>query len=77
MVINGKAHPIHDENMQWFKSIEDINNHFKLKQSREISLQVDNAATLNRNDSFIFMKFVRLSAGGSHEHGTCCAYRVD
>jgi len=31
--------------MQWFKSIEDINNHLKLKQGKGISLQVDNTAT--------------------------------
>jgi len=45
VVMNDEAHHIHDENMQWFKSIEDINNHLKLKQGKGISLQVDNTAT--------------------------------
>jgi len=58
MVMNDEAHHIHDENMQWFKSIEDINNHLKLKQGKEISLQVDNTATPKNNKGTIFAQTV-------------------
>jgi type III restriction enzyme len=44
--------------MQWFKSIEDINNHLKLKQRKGISLQVDNTATPKHNDGAIFVQTV-------------------
>lgn len=58
VVMNDEAHHIHDENMQWFKSIEDINNHLKLKQGKGISLQVDNTATPKHNDGDIFVQTV-------------------
>ncbi|MCD6153235.1 MAG: DEAD/DEAH box helicase family protein [Syntrophobacterales bacterium] len=58
VVMNDEAHHIHDENMQWFKSIEDINNHLKLKQGKGISLQVDNTATPKHNDGAIFVQTV-------------------
>jgi len=58
VVMNDEAHHIHDENMQWFKSIEDINNHLKLKQGKGISLQVDNTATPKHKDGAIFVQTV-------------------
>jgi type III restriction enzyme len=58
VVMNDEAHHIHDENMQWFKSIEDINNHLKLKQGKGISLQVDNTATPKHNNGAIFVQTV-------------------
>ena len=58
IVMNDEAHHIHDENMQWFKSIEDINNHLKLKQGKGISLQVDSTATPKRNDGSIFVQTI-------------------
>ncbi len=58
VVMNDEAHHIHDENMQWFKSIEDINNHLKLKQGKGISLQVDNTATSKHNNGAIFVQTV-------------------
>jgi type III restriction enzyme len=58
VVMNDEAHHIHDENMQWFKSIEDINNHLKLKQGKGISLQVDNTATPKHNDGAMFVQTV-------------------
>jgi len=58
VVMNDEAHHIHDENMQWFKSIEDINNHLKLKQGKGISLQVDNTATPKHNKGAIFVQTV-------------------
>lgn len=58
VVMNDEAHHIHDPEMQWFKSIEDINNHLKLKQGWGISLQVDNTATPKHNDGSIFVQTV-------------------
>ncbi|MBU4485146.1 DEAD/DEAH box helicase family protein, partial [bacterium] len=58
VVMNDEAHHIHDENMQWFKSIEDINNHLKLKQGKGISLQVDNTATPKHSKGTIFVQTV-------------------
>ncbi len=58
VVINDEAHHIHDENMQWFKSIEDINNHLKLKQGKGISLQLDNTATPRHNNGAIFVQTI-------------------
>jgi len=58
VVMNDEAHHIHDENMQWFKNIEDINNHLKLKQGRGISLQIDNTATPKHNNGAIFVQTV-------------------
>jgi type III restriction enzyme len=56
--MNDEAHHIHDENMQWFKSIEDINNHLILKQGKGISLQIDNTATPKHNNGAIFVQTV-------------------
>jgi len=58
VVMNDEAHHIHDENMQWFKSIEDINNQMKLKQDKGISLQIDNTATPKHNNGAIFVQTV-------------------
>jgi len=54
VVINDEAHHIHDPKMQWFKSIQDINNQLKLKQNKTISIQLDFTATPKRSDGSIF-----------------------
>lgn len=58
VIINDEAHHIHDENMAWFKNIEDINNTLKLKFGNGISLQVDMTATPRHNNGAIFVQTV-------------------
>lgn len=58
VVMNDEAHHIHDENMEWFKSIADINNHLKLKQGNGISLQIDNTATPKHDNGAIFVQTI-------------------
>jgi len=58
VIIDDEAHHIHDENLQWFKSIEDINNHLKLKQGNGISLQIDDTATPKHSNGAIFVQTV-------------------
>jgi type III restriction enzyme len=57
MVLNDEAHHIHDPNMAWFKSIEDIHNRLKQKDSA-LSLQVDVTATPKHNNGAIFVQTV-------------------
>ncbi len=56
-VLNDEAHHIHDPNMAWFKSIEDIHNRLKQKGSA-LSLQVDVTATPKHNNGAIFVQTV-------------------
>ncbi|MBD3328703.1 type III restriction endonuclease subunit R [Candidatus Peregrinibacteria bacterium] len=58
VVMNDEAHHIHDETMQWFKSIEDINNTLQLKQGNGISLQIDNTATPKHTNGAIFVQTI-------------------
>jgi type III restriction enzyme len=44
VVLNDEAHHIHDSALAWFKSIEDISNKLKLKNSKGLSLQADYSA---------------------------------
>lgn len=57
VVLNDEAHHIHDPDLAWFKSIQDINNRLKMKGS-EISLQVDTTATPRHNNGAIFVQTV-------------------
>ena len=57
MVLNDEAHHIHDPNMAWFKSIEDIHNRLKQKESA-LSLQIDVTATPKHNNGAIFVQTV-------------------
>jgi len=57
IVLNDEAHHIHDPNMAWFKSIEDIHNRLKQKGSA-LALQVDVTATPKHNNGAIFVQTV-------------------
>ena len=57
IVLNDEAHHIHDPRMAWFKSIEDIHNRLKQKESA-LSLQVDVTATPKHNNGSIFVQTV-------------------
>ncbi|MCP4603315.1 MAG: DEAD/DEAH box helicase family protein [Proteobacteria bacterium] len=57
MVLNDEAHHIHDPRMAWFKSIEDIHNRLKQKETA-LSLQVDVTATPKHNNGAIFVQTV-------------------
>jgi type III restriction enzyme len=57
MILNDEAHHIHDPRMAWFKSIEDINNRLKLKDSA-LSLQIDTTATPKHSNGAIFVQTV-------------------
>jgi type III restriction enzyme len=56
-VLNDEAHHIHDPRMAWFKSIEDIHNRLKQKDSF-LSLQVDVTATPRHNNGAIFVQTI-------------------
>ena len=56
-ILNDEAHHIHDENLAWFKSIEDIHNRLKLKGS-ELAIQVDVTATPRHNNGAIFVQTI-------------------
>ncbi len=57
VVLNDEAHHIHDAKLAWFKSIEDIHNRLKQKDS-VLSLQVDVTATPKHNNGAIFVQTV-------------------
>lgn len=57
MVLNDEAHHIHDAQLAWFKSIEDIHNRLVQKGSG-LSLQVDVTATPKHNNGAIFVQTV-------------------
>ena len=57
MVLNDEAHHIHDSQMAWFKSIEDIHNRL-LQRGGGLSLQVDVTATPKHNNGAIFVQTV-------------------
>jgi len=58
VVLNDEAHHIHNEDLAWFKNIEDINNKMKLKYGRDISLQVDFTATPRHDNGAIFVQTI-------------------
>ena len=57
MVINDEAHHIHDPQMAWFKSIEDIHNKL-LQKGKKLALQIDFTATPKNNRGEIFVQTV-------------------
>ncbi len=57
MILNDEAHHIHDPRMAWFRSIEDIHNRLRLKDSA-LSLQIDTTATPKHNNGAIFVQTV-------------------
>ena len=57
MVLNDEAHHIHDPLMAWFKSIEDIHNRLRQKDTA-LSLQIDVTATSKHNNGAIFVQTV-------------------
>lgn len=57
MVINDEAHHIHDKNLAWFKSIEDIHNRL-LQKGSALSCQIDVTATPKHNNGSIFVQTV-------------------
>ena len=57
MVVNDEAHHIHNSRLAWFKSIEDIHNRLRMKDSA-LSLQVDVTATPKHNNGAIFVQTV-------------------
>ena len=58
LVLNDEAHHIHDKDLAWFKSIEDISNTLKLKSGHGVSLQADFSATPKHNDGAIFVQTI-------------------
>ena len=56
-VLNDEAHHIHDPNMAWFKSIQDIHNRLLQKDSA-LSIQVDVTATPRHNNGAIFVQTI-------------------
>ncbi len=58
VVLNDEAHHIHDHKKQWFKSILDINNQLKLKQDKNIAVQLDFTATPKHTDGSIFVQTI-------------------
>ncbi len=57
IIINDEAHHLHDEKSAWVKSIEDIDNRLKQKESH-LSLQLDLTATPKKNDGSIFVQVI-------------------
>lgn len=56
-ILNDEAHHIHDPELAWFRSIEDIHNRLRLKGS-ELSLQLDVTATPKHNNGAIFVQTI-------------------
>lgn len=57
VVINDEAHHVHDKNLAWFKSIEDISNQLRLKGSK-LSAQFDLSATPKHTSGAMFVQIV-------------------
>src|ERR1035437_9551855 len=57
VVLNDEAHHVHDPQMAWFKSIEDIHNRLKQKGAA-LSMQVDTTATPKHDNGAIFVQTV-------------------
>lgn len=57
VVLNDEAHHIHDSQLAWFKSIEDIHNRLQHKDSF-LSLQLDVTATPKHNNGAIFVQTI-------------------
>lgn len=57
MILNDEAHHIHDNELAWFKSIEDIHNNLLQKESF-LSMQIDVTATPRDKHGSIFVQTV-------------------
>ena len=57
MILNDEAHHIHDSQMAWFKSIQDIHNRL-LQKGDALSLQLDVTATPKHNNGAMFVQTV-------------------
>lgn len=58
VVINDEAHHVHDNDLQWYKSIEDINNRLQLMQGKGLALQADFTATPKHTNGAIFVQTI-------------------
>ncbi len=58
VVVNDEAHHVHDDDLVWYKSIEDINNRLRLLHGKGISLQADFTATPKHNNGAIFLQTI-------------------
>jgi len=56
-VLNDEAHHVHDDRLAWNRSIEDIHNRLKMKDSG-LAFQVDVTATPKHNNGSIFVQTV-------------------
>lgn len=56
-VLNDEAHHVHDDRLAWNRSIEDIHNRLKMKESG-LAFQVDVTATPKHNNGNIFVQTV-------------------
>ena len=56
IIMNDEAHHIHDKDLAWFKTIEDLNNFFLQNKNKKISLQVDFTATPKDQKEIFFLK---------------------
>ncbi len=57
VILNDEAHHIHDDNLAWFKSIQDIHNKLLMK-GKKLSLQLDVTATPKHNNGAIFVQTI-------------------
>ncbi len=57
IVINDEAHHVHDVNMAWFKSIENIHNRL-CQKDKKLSLQIDLTATPRHDNGSIFVQTI-------------------
>lgn len=57
VVLNDEAHHVHNEKLAWFKSIEDIHNRLRHKDTY-LSLQIDVTATPKHNNGSIFVQTI-------------------
>ncbi|UJS16667.1 MAG: DEAD/DEAH box helicase family protein [Candidatus Jettenia sp.] len=57
VILNDEAHHIHDENLAWFKSIQDIHNRL-LQKDGMLSMQIDVTATPKHNNGAIFVQTI-------------------
>ncbi len=57
LVINDEAHHIHDEGLEWFKSIQHIDERLRRK-GKNLSLQLDLTATPRKENGSIFVQTI-------------------
>lgn len=57
MIMNDEAHHVHDEDLEWFKSIQDIHNRL-LQKDGKLAMQIDVTATPRHTNGAIFVQTV-------------------